>query len=296
MSDLNNLFNKTNLSLILFAFAVIFLSDYSYPQSQGETIFKKTCIACHTIGRGRLVGPDLKDISKKRSDEWIIGFVKSSQGMIKSGDKDAIAIFNEYNKTVMPDQALSDSEIKDIILYVKQQSSGSGLTTAITETLKSSTGMLLEEASKNEISAGEKLFFGEEKLANGGPACISCHNVINTENISGGLLAIDLTNAFTRLSGTGINAVITNPPFPVMKTTYVNSTLTKDETFNLIAFLKETDSNFANQQPNTYKQSFLYTGLIGAVILFGIYGGIWWNRKRKAVNQKIYNRQIKSFF
>jgi cytochrome c2 len=290
MSDLNNLFNKTILVPILFAFAIIFLSDYSYSQSQGETIFKKTCIACHTIGRGRLVGPDLKDISEKRSDEWIIGFVKSSQGMIRSGDPDAVAIFNEFNKTVMPDQPLSDSEIKDIILYIKQQSLGGDLTTPITETLTNSAGMILEEAGKNEISAGDKLFFGEEKLSNGGPACVSCHNVINAEGISGGLLAIDLTNAFTRLSETGINAVITNPPFPVMKTTYANNTITKDETFNIIAFLKQTDSNFANRKPNTSQQSFLYTGLIGTVILFGIYGGIWWNRKRKAVNHKIFNR------
>lgn len=290
MTDLKYLVYKIKLSYLLLAFTTLCFSEFSYAQYQGETIFNKTCIACHTIGKGRLVGPDLKDISNIRSDKWIINFVKSSQEMIKSGDPDAVAIFNEFNKTVMPDQPLSEGEIKDIILYIKQQSSGGDLTTPITETLKNSTGMLLEDAGKDEISAGEKLFFGEEKLANGGPACVSCHNVINGENISGGLLAIDLTNAFTRLSEAGINAVITNPPFPIMKTTYINNSITKDETFNIIAFLKQTDTDFANQQPNTFQQSFLFTGVIGAVILFGIYGGIWWNRKRKAVNHKIFNR------
>ncbi len=295
MTDLKYLFYKLKLSYILLVFAVIFISDFSYPQLQGETIFKTNCSACHSIGKGRLVGPDLKDISSKRPQDWIINFVKSSQGMINSGDQDAIAIFNEYNKTVMPDQAFSDAEIKDIILYIEQQSSGSGITTTTVESIESSTGISLDDAGEHEISAGKKLFFGEVKLSNGGPACISCHNVNNAESIGGGLLAIDLTNAFTRLSGAGINAVISNPPFPVMKTSYANNTITKDEAFLLIAFLKQTDTDFANQEPNTYQQRFLYSGLIGAVILFGIYGGIWWNRKRKAVNQKIFNRQLKSF-
>lgn len=294
MPGLKNLFNKTKLSLILFTFAVIFLSDFSYPQLQGETIFKTNCSACHTIGKGRLVGPDLKDVPSKLPHDWIINFVKSSQEMVKSGDQDAIAIFNEYNKIPMPDQALSDAEIKDIILYIEQQSSGSGTTTTV-KSIESSTGMSLDDASENEISAGNKLFFGETKLSNGGPACISCHNVNNAESIGGGLLAVDLTKAFSRLKGAGINAVISNPPFPVMKTSYTNNTISKDEKFYLIAFLKQTDTDFANQEPNTYQQRFLYSGLIGAVILFGIYGGIWWNRKRKAVNQKIFNRQLKSF-
>jgi len=240
MPGLKNLFNKTKLSLILFAFTVIFISDFSYPQLQGETIFKTNCSACHTIGKGRLVGPDLKDVPSKLPHDWIINFVKSSQEMIKSGDQDAIAIFNEYNKIPMPDQALSDAEIKDIILYIEQQSSGSGTTTTV-KSIESSTGMSLDDASENEISAGKKLFFGEVQLSNGGPACISCHNVNNAESIGGGLLAVDLTNAFSRLKGAGINAVISNPPFPVMKTSYTNNTISKDEKFYLIAFLKQAE-------------------------------------------------------
>jgi len=294
MSEPKNIMIKTKQLLILFAFTLIFLSDYSYSQLQGKTIFNKTCIACHTIGRGRLVGPDLKDVSSRRKDKWIISFVKSSQGMIKSGDADAVAIFKENNNSVMPDQPLSTSEIRDIILYIKQQSSG-GFTAAIMDTVKSSTGMLLEEAGENEFSEGEKLFFGKVKLSNGGPPCVSCHNVINAESFRGGLLALDLTSVFTRLSSTGINAVINNPPFPVMKNTYADKRLTKDEIFYLISFLKQTDAKFVNQQPDARQQSLLFSGLIGAVILFGLYGGIWWNRKRKPVSDKIFKRQTKTY-
>ncbi len=294
MTDLKILFCKIKLSYILLALAIIYFSEFSYAQYQGESIFKKTCIACHTIGSGRLVGPDLKDITDRRSEEWIISFVKSSQTMIKSGDPDAVAIFNEYNKLVMLDQNLSDDEIKDVMLYIKQQSSGSGQTTALTEEVKSSSGMLIEDAGENEITLGRKLFLGEERLKNGGAACISCHNVTGENLSAGGLLAMDLTNTYSRLNAPGVYSIMFSSPFAVMNNAYNNNKITKDEAFYLIAFLKQADTNSANQQPVNYKSSFLLMGLIGTVILFGLYGGIWWNRKRKPVNDKIFKRQLKT--
>jgi len=295
MSDLKNLFNKTKLTLIACAFTIIYFSESSYAQYQGETIFKKTCIACHTIGSGRLVGPDLKDITERRSEEWIISFVKSSQSMIKSGDPDAVAIFNEYNKLVMLDQNLTDDQIKDVMIYIKQQSSGSGQTTALTEEVKSSSGTLIEDAGENEISLGRNLFLGEVRLKNGGAACISCHNVTGENLSAGGLLAMDLTNTYSRLNAPGVYSIMFSSPFAVMNAAYNNNKITKDEAFNLIAFLKQADTNSANQQPVNYQSSFLWMGLIGTAILFGLYGGIWWNRKRKPVNDKIFKRQLKAY-
>ena len=293
MLDLKNLFNKTNLTLIACVFTIIYFSESSYAQYQGETIFNKTCIACHTIGSGRLVGPDLKDITDRRSEEWLISFVKSSQSMIKSGDPDAVAIFNEYNELVMLDQNLTDDEVKDVMLYIEQQSSGSGQTTALTEDIESSTGMTIDEAGENEVSAGRRLFLGEVRLINGGAACISCHNVTGENLSAGGLLAMDLTNTYSRLNAPGVYSIMFSSPFAVMNAAYNNNKITKDEAFYLIAFLKQADTNSANQQPENYQSSFLWMGLIGTAILFGLYGGIWWNRKRKPVNDRIFNRQIK---
>jgi mono/diheme cytochrome c family protein len=295
MSDLINLFNKTNLTLIACAFTILYFSEPSYAQYQGETIFNKTCIACHTIGSGRLVGPDLKDITDRRSEEWLISFVKSSQSMIKSGDPDAVAIFNEYNNLVMLDQNLTDDEVKDVLRYIEQQSSGSGQTTALTEEVKSSSGMLIEDAGENEITHGRNLFLGEIRLKNGGAACISCHNVTDENLSAGGLLAMDLTNTYSRLNAPGVYSIMFSSPFAVMNAAYNNNKITKDEAFYLIAFLKQADTNSANQQPVNYQSSFLWMGLIGTAVLFGLYGGIWWNRKRKPVNDKIFKRQLKAY-
>jgi len=215
--------------------------------------------------------------------------------MIKSGDPDAVAIFNEYNQLVMLDQNLTDAQIKDVMNYIKQQSSGSGQTTALTEEVKSSSGMLIEDAGENEITFGRNLFLGKVRLKNGGAACISCHNVTGENLSAGGLLAMDLTNTYSRLNAPGVYSIMFSSPFAVMNAAYNNNKITKDEAFYLIAFLKQADYMASLQEPVNYQISFLWMGLIGTVILFGLYGGIWWNRKRKPVNDKIFKRQLKAY-
>ena len=280
------------LTYIISLILIFSLSSFVYSQSPGETTFKGICQACHTIGKGKLVGPDLINIQDLRPESWLIKFIKSSQSMVNSGDPDAVAIFNEYNKTIMPDQNLSDTEIKDVLSYIKQQSTGVVVTEA--QPIVLSTGLTLEEAKSNEFNIGRNLFSGDQGLTNGGPACISCHNVVNDEVMSGGLLALDLTQAVTRLGVNGVHSIIATPPFPVMKAAYINHQITQDEAFYLTAFLKNADFVASLQEPAAPQERFLYAGIIGAIILFGIYGGIWWNRKRKSVNDSIFKRQLKS--
>jgi len=279
--------------IFIFFLLTISLSELHFSQSQGEMIFKNTCQACHSIGKGRLVGPDLLNVQDRRNESWLIKFIKSSQSVIKNGDADAVALFNEFNKTIMPDQNLSDADIKDVLNYIRQQSAG-GLIADVSKPVSLSSGLTLDEARDNEFTIGRKLFSGEQKLTNGGPACISCHNVVNDELISGGLLAIDLTTAFTRLGTPGVHSVISNSPFPVMNSVYNNKSVTSDEAFYLTAFLKNADFVSSIQDPAIPQQRFLYAGIIGGAVLFALYGGIWWNRKRKSVNHSIYKRQLKS--
>lgn len=288
------LFNRTALSSILLVATIILIPGYSHSQSQGESIFTKTCQVCHTIGKGRLVGPDLLDIENRRTEDWIIDFVKSSQDMVKNDDPDAIALYNEYNKIVMPDQNFSDTEIKAILLFIKEQSLEEGFSVEMPEQIAGSSGMSLDHAGENEITFGQNLYLGELALTEGGPACISCHTIVNDNIISGGLLAVDLTNVFTRLKEQGINVIISDPPFPVMKTAYNNHQITKDEAFYLIAFLKEVDFVSPIQKPDISQRIFLFESIFGGIVLFVVYGGLWSNRKRKPVNDKIFKRQLKT--
>jgi cytochrome c551/c552 len=93
------------------------------PVEEGKSIFTARCAFCHSIDK-TLTGPALAGVDQRRSIDWIVSFVKSSQTLVKSGDKDAVAIFEKFNKIPMPDHPdLTDGNIKSIVEYIKSQGS-----------------------------------------------------------------------------------------------------------------------------------------------------------------------------
>jgi len=91
------------------------------PEEKGEKLFKQNCSSCHALNK-KVVGPALSGVEARvpqPSEAWLIKWIKNSTAVIKSGDAYAVKIFNEYNKSVMPSQAVSDDEVKDILAYIK---------------------------------------------------------------------------------------------------------------------------------------------------------------------------------
>jgi cytochrome c2 len=275
---------------------IFFISTFTLKAQNGEQIFKKTCAACHTVGGGKRVGPDLVGMSTKRSEAWLIKWIKSSQSMIQSGDLDAIAIFEDYNKVPMPDQNLSDAEIKEVIDYIKSKSSTAEVPVAATvensepqEPIKSS-----DIASEEEILLGQHIFEGSTRLTNGGAACISCHNVASNRIIPGGILAKDLTTVHTRMGGdAGLTGILNAPPFPAMTEAYKNKPLTENEIYAVVSFLNKVEKESATQVA-TATSPLLKYGFISFAVWIVIIFLVWRNRKKYAVNKRIYERQLKA--
>jgi len=83
----------------------------------GKKLFNTHCAACHKLDK-KLIGPALEGVSERHSREWLQSWIKDSQALIKSGDEDAIAIFEEYNKVpMMSFPFLSDQDVDDIVAY-----------------------------------------------------------------------------------------------------------------------------------------------------------------------------------
>ncbi|MBF8457814.1 c-type cytochrome [Kaistella sp. G5-32] len=89
----------------------------------GEKLFKANCVACHALDK-QLVGPALGGIVDKVKKEsnldtsWLKKWIKDNKSLRESGDKDAIAIFEKFNKVEMlafPN--LTDKDIDDILEY-----------------------------------------------------------------------------------------------------------------------------------------------------------------------------------
>jgi mono/diheme cytochrome c family protein len=96
----------------------LFISSAILAQNQPPAEFA-VCAACHTIGKGKLVGPDLKGVNDRHDEAWLLSFIKASQTMVKNGDPVAVKLFEENNKIPMPDNNLTDDQIRGILSYIK---------------------------------------------------------------------------------------------------------------------------------------------------------------------------------
>jgi mono/diheme cytochrome c family protein len=255
---------------------------------QARETFQGMCSACHTIGGGQLVGPDLEGVSERRSEEWIIGFVQRSQELVRAGDPDAVAVFEEFNRIPMPDQQLSDDEIRSLIEYIAA-AAPSGL-----EGAAAPSDSPVQSATEEQIVLGQNLFQGSTRFVNGGPTCNACHEVTNDAVIGGGVLARDLTTVFSRLGGPGVRAILASPPFPVMQKAYEDKPLTDEEVMALAGFLQRADEEQAIYQPRGYGPKLLGAGVLGTVLLLGLYSLLWRGRLKGSVNQSVFDRQVRS--
>jgi mono/diheme cytochrome c family protein len=289
---------KKNRSLLMGIFGVLFFisqPEEVRSQESGEEVFNSTCFACHTIGGGRLVGPDLLDVHQKRSQEWLESFIRSSQSMVDSGDAEAVAIFAEYSQLPMPDALETDEQIRQVINYIETQSIAvAAETPADALVAADQPEVQAQPASEEDIQAGLDLFQGILRFEEGGPACNACHEVMHDAVIGGGILGVELTSVFSRMGGPGVKSILGNSPFPVMQVAYQDQLLTEPEVTALVAFLEYADSEQYNQLPRDYGLGLFVSGTAGAAILFLFFGFVWRGRKNGSVNQAIYDRQIKS--
>lgn len=108
---------------ITLIFSLAFLANCVFADvAEGEKLFKANCTSCHAI-ETKVVGPALKDVHKRRKEEWLLKWIKNSQSMVQSGDATAVQLFNDNNKIPMlPFEMLKETEIKSIIEYLKSAS------------------------------------------------------------------------------------------------------------------------------------------------------------------------------
>ena len=102
---------------------------------------------------------------------------------------------------------------------------------------------------------------------------------------NGGLLAKDLTTAFSRLSAAGVDGILRNPPFPAMVDAFGSNPLTDQEAKDILAFLYYTDSKGEVKLSPIQTQFDLLIGIIiGINIALGIFFLMWQRVKKYSVN------------
>ena len=107
-----------HLPLVLLSLCFSLAVNAQEPDIQkGKSLFNANCAACHKLKK-RAVGPALAGVSAKYDKEWLYSWIKNSTAMVKSGDAQAVAIYEEYNGSVMTSfPQLSNVDIDNILAY-----------------------------------------------------------------------------------------------------------------------------------------------------------------------------------
>ncbi len=243
-------------------------------QEAAET-FQTTCIGCHTIGGGKLVGPDLKNVEDRRDRDWLVSFIVDPAGMLNSGDAYAAQILAESNGVPMPPVPGMTAKKAEALLDLIARESAA-------ETSAFSGIEVSEEPfTPEDIANGQAYFLGLKKFQNGAPACISCHSVGSMDGLGGGQLGVDLTKVYDRLDGRkALASWLVAPATEIMRPVFASQVLNSDEITPLVAFFEDAAANQEETSGAGPRMMFLLFGLGGAVLMFFVAHSIWSKRFR----------------
>jgi mono/diheme cytochrome c family protein len=83
----------------------------------GKNLFNANCAACHKLNK-KAVGPALSGVTEKYDKDWLYSWIRKGSQMIKDGDPQAVAIWEEYNRAVMTNYPqFSNEQIDNILAY-----------------------------------------------------------------------------------------------------------------------------------------------------------------------------------
>ena len=239
-------------------------------EAEGEGIFQQKCVGCHTLGGGKLVGPDLLGVTERREPGWLRSFISAPDQVLTSGDPLALQLLQENNNVKMPNLGLTAAEVEALLVFLKNPGATTGP---------------VDIPTGGKPDAGERLFTGETGLANGGTGCIACHSVAGVGTLGGGNLGPDLTQVLTRYGGeAGLASALASLPFPTMGPVFADHPLSIADQADLLAFFNQTSQR--SQAAADITPWFWGAGIAGALALFGLML-ISWPRQRISISDRL---------
>ncbi len=237
----------------------------------GQQVFQKNCVACHTIGKGPLVGPDLKGVTERRPHDWLEQWISAPDAMLAKKDPYATNLLHQFHDVQMPNLGLSSSDVNAVIAYL-----GTAAEQPATEAASA-------PAVQGNPEIGKDLFTGVVRFQNGGPPCMACHSVGGIGSLGGGQLGPDLTAVVSRYGGAAaVDAFVAGTPTPTMKAVWSKNPLTAEERANVVSFLAQAA---VTQRPAEAIWQLGGLAVLGLVILLVIAGSRWQHRLRFGVRR-----------
>jgi len=243
----------------------------------GQQLFQEKCAACHTVGKGNLVGPDLKGVTARRPREWLEQWIAAPDAMLAKKDPVAISLLHQFHDVPMPNPGLSTSDITAILAYLE--------TAVLAGTTEPATSA---PAVQGNPEIGKDLFTGVARFQNGGPPCMACHSSGGIGALGGGQLGPDLTTLVSRFGGAAaVDAFVAGTPTPTMKAVWSQHPLTTEERASVVSFLAQAG---VSERPAQAIGQLGGLAALGAVLLLAVAGLRWRKRLRFGVRRPMMAR------
>ena len=273
MSNFMSIFRTTRPNCLLALAGLLATAPLLCAQDASE-FFRQNCVSCHTIGGGRLTGPDLKSVTQRKDRAWLVEYLQNPQATMDKGDPYALKLKDEARGVIMPTiSGMTPARAIALLDMLDAESK-----------LKKSqfAGMQMSDApfTPDDIAQGRRIFVGDRHLANGGPPCISCHTLRGLGGLGGGRLGPDLTRVYERLQGRkNMGAWLFAPATPTMGSVFKNHALRPEEIMPLVALFEDA-ARKGGQDDSTALLNFFLAGLGGAGVALVICDAAWRNRFR----------------
>jgi mono/diheme cytochrome c family protein len=263
--------------LVTLSISLAFAAPPPQSAAEGEAIFKDKCAGCHTIGGGKLAGPDLKGVTQQRDPQWLARFIAQPDKVLASGDPIAASLFQQFNNIAMPNLGLAQNQVAALVAYLGAQGgTGGGPSSA-----QATAGPL----PAGDSTRGEALFMGTAHLHGGGPPCMGCHNIDSAGLLGGGVMGPDLTQAVVKYGEAGLASALATLPFPTMKPIFTDHPLTAEEQADLYAFI-QTASGLPQANREAPVLALSLAGFIAGMIL----AGLVWRQRSRGVRRPLVKR------
>lgn len=190
--------------------------EMSADAKAGEAVFTKNCTACHTVGGGDRIGPDLQGVNQRRDHDWLVKWLDDPIGMGKN-DPIGQELLAQWNNVPMSDSNLSQDEITQVLAYIDYATGVGGI-----EVVEEAPMELNEE----QFMQAKQVYFDR---------CAGCHGLLRA-----GATGPDIQPArSTEIGTTTIKAILQNglpggmPPWGQM------GILTQDEIAMMASYIQK---------------------------------------------------------
>lgn len=95
---------------------------------RGKYLFASHCAACHTVGKGDKIGPDLLGVTQTRSVAWLTRFIATPDKVLAEKDPVATALFEKYKHVIMPNLRVAPVDVQALIDFFARQTSAGKVT------------------------------------------------------------------------------------------------------------------------------------------------------------------------